>query len=376
MATLTKGKTFAVDETVTASKLHQLVDSGTVADIVDADIKSTAAIAPEKLDDHSASVAEMRETADPGEDGTESQATSMRDEIKRLRFMFLEYSGLTYWYESLASAVATLTGTEILTNKTIDGDNNTISNLAHGAEVDNPSTGVHGVTGNVEDTNNKNAVNGYPGLDGSSKLTGSQQVYGTGVNTACVGNDSRLSDSRTPTAHTTSHQPGQSDPLLLDEDNMATNSAALGSSQQALKAFVTSGTVAMSNKSLVAPSSDDLTLTGSAASPPDSNTLTKENIIKGWIQYDQTGTTTINGSFNVSGIVDNGVGIATISWDTNFANNDYVCPVTCGVAGATASFASTPSGDIAVGSIQIRTFNTSDVLADMDVVHAMACGDQ
>lgn len=36
-----------------------------------------------------------------------------------------------------------------MTNNTIDADNNTISNLAHGAEVDNLSSGVHGVTGSV-----------------------------------------------------------------------------------------------------------------------------------------------------------------------------------------------------------------------------------
>jgi hypothetical protein len=46
-------------------------------------------------------------------------------------------------------------------------------------------------------TSNKNAANGYAGLT-ASKLNGAQQVYGILVNTACEGNDARLSDTRVP----------------------------------------------------------------------------------------------------------------------------------------------------------------------------------
>lgn len=49
MATVTKGKTFANGETVTPAKLHQLVDSATVTNIVNADISNTASIALSKL---------------------------------------------------------------------------------------------------------------------------------------------------------------------------------------------------------------------------------------------------------------------------------------------------------------------------------------
>ena len=57
----------------------------------------------------------------------------------------------------------------------------------------------------------KNAANGYAGLDASTKLDGSQQKYGSAANTACEGNDARLSDARTPLAHKDSHKHGGSD---------------------------------------------------------------------------------------------------------------------------------------------------------------------
>jgi hypothetical protein len=49
MATLSKGKTFTNGELVTPATLHSLVDSGTVTNIVNADISNTAAIADSKL---------------------------------------------------------------------------------------------------------------------------------------------------------------------------------------------------------------------------------------------------------------------------------------------------------------------------------------
>jgi hypothetical protein len=50
-----------------------------------------------------------------------------------------------------------------------------------------------------------------PSEDGHAFFLG--VVFGTGENTACEGNDSRLSDARTPTAHASSHQTGGADAI-------------------------------------------------------------------------------------------------------------------------------------------------------------------
>jgi len=46
--------------------------------------------------------------------------------------------------------------------------------------------------------------------------TASMRTLGTGAQQAAAGNDTRFSDSRTPTAHHTTHEPGGSDPLNID----------------------------------------------------------------------------------------------------------------------------------------------------------------
>lgn len=57
---------------------------------------------PSMTDDYSASVAQMQSQTDPGELGTESQATSLAGELERLRYALAELKGTTYWYQTAA----------------------------------------------------------------------------------------------------------------------------------------------------------------------------------------------------------------------------------------------------------------------------------
>ncbi len=73
------------------------------------------------------------------------------------------------------------------------------STIAH-ANTIGLTTGDAGHT-QLQLRSEKGSASGYAGLTAGLKLTGSWQVYGTAANTACVGNDSRLSNARTPTTH-------------------------------------------------------------------------------------------------------------------------------------------------------------------------------
>lgn len=65
---------------------------------------------PSQIDDHSPDVATMRTTTDPGEDGSETLPTSLKDELEQLRFAIADAKGTTYWYETPSFTLADLSG--------------------------------------------------------------------------------------------------------------------------------------------------------------------------------------------------------------------------------------------------------------------------
>lgn len=82
------------------------------------------AMQPLLIDDYSTDTTQMQVTADPGEVGTESKATTLAGELARLRHMIRELSGEDKWYESPVSTLLGLSnaiGTGLTNNRLVSG---------------------------------------------------------------------------------------------------------------------------------------------------------------------------------------------------------------------------------------------------------------
>ncbi len=287
-----------------------------------------------------------------GSDGTYKFWVDTLDFVATQRFRLVLDGGSPFVPRTIDDVVIILSievtagSTTTFMNKTIDADDNTLSNLEIGAEVKSTVvTSDLNLAGlNLDDVG---VIFLKEQVAADSNVAGSGQIW---VKTASpntlqfsddVGTDFRLSFSTSAQLAT----------MVSDE----TGSGAL--------VFAISPT-------LVTPSSDDITLTGTTET--DTNTLTKGNIIKGWINFNMSGSGTINASYNVASIADVATGKWTVNWDTNFAdanaaviaiNNESTMALTVSIVSP------------AVGSHIIQSYNSGS-LNDSTVISVIVIGNQ
>jgi hypothetical protein len=136
---------------------------------------------------------------------------------------------------------------------------------------------------------------------------------------------------------------------------------------------MTTATQTLTNKTLGATSMDtNAAFTPAAVSgTPAQHALYRENVVKGWIKCDYSGS--ISDSFNVSGITDNATGDTTVTWDRDFASAHYAA--TASALTTTAASLVAVLNTLAAGSCRIRTSDTG-VPTDGDILTVIAIGDQ
>lgn len=104
---------------------------------------------------------------------------------------------------------------------------------------------------------------------------------------------------------------------------------------------------------------------------PAQHGLYAGNVPKGWIRFNGTGVISIDASFNVTSITDNGTGDYTVTWDRDFSTANYAISVT---GDATARGAYTVA--LLAGSSQVRTADFNGTLTDAAIVTVTAIGGQ
>lgn len=168
---------------------------------------------------------------------------------------------------------------------------------------------------------------------------------------------------------------GVSGTAVLDEDNMASNSATQLATQQSIKAYI-DNEVAGAGVSQATQSAIEAETNEDTYIPPD---LIKHSpgVAKAWVDYDHVAVG-IQASYNVSSVTDNSTGILTVNFSTNFSAANYAVVVTGeeDSSGNNARITQVQNGGKAVGSCVIENRDAAGSLRDFPGVHVVFFGDQ
>lgn len=98
-------------------------------------------------------------------------------------------------------------------------------------------------------------------------------------------------------------------------------------------------------------------ITASTTAPSEGGAATTnvvQGLAKAWVNFKGTGTVATRDSLNISGLVDGGVGVFTVSFSSSFANSDYA---------AVGTGSETISGTVGLANrdTTVRTLSTSSL---------------
>ncbi len=109
-----------------------------------------------------------------------------------------------------------------------------------------------------------------------------------------------------------------------------------------------------------------------ASGTDDSLVISGQNTVKMWAHWDGTGTVSLDASFNVDSLADDGTGRYTLTITTDFGSANYAAVVTADPA----VFGGTDSAQLVAGSFRTTVYSHAGALTDSSECHAVALGDQ
>ena len=132
----------------------------------------------------------------------------------------------------------------------------------------------------------------------------------------------------------------------------------------------TATTITIGSTPVVSASANSMTIRGEGSN----QTSIQQGLAKAWVNIDGSGTVSFQGSFNTSSLSDDGTGLYTSSFSTDFGNVNYSFTY-CGADSGHETTYQMGSSSMAVGSHQVQLKNAAGTVTDRNFICGAFHGD-